>query len=151
MVWQQLENIPSLQGVKVLFVENDRIMAELMRMILESADAEVIEANSIHAALSQLSKQAVDVVICSIQLPDMHGFELAQAIRSRSESHINQLPAIATAITVNSYSQAIAERIVIDSGFNQFIPLPTPPETIVKAVLDLIGKTRHKEKQRIAE
>lgn len=142
MVRQPLENIPSLQEIRVLFVENDRMMTELLLFILESAKAEIIEANSIHTALSQLSEQAVDVVICSIQPPDMHGFELAHAIRSRSEKSINQLPAIAAATTVSSYSQAIAERLVTNAGFNQFIPLPTPPEKIVNAVLELTEKPR---------
>lgn len=139
---RQDESTPNLQGLKVLIAEQGWNIAELLLVILQEAQAEVVKTSSTQAALDQLLSAPIDLVICNIQQPDIHGHELIQKIRSRPEKHINQIPAIALSITVNSYSHAIFERTMIKAGFNRFISLPVEAEEIVNEILALTEKAK---------
>ncbi|MBD1912864.1 MULTISPECIES: response regulator [unclassified Leptolyngbya] len=142
MVQQPVESKLDLQGLRILLAEQDWNTAELLLLILKSAEAEVVKTDSAYAALHHLLNEPIDLVVCNIQLPDMHGHELIQQIRSRPERRINQIPAIALILTVNSYSYAIAERTTTSAGFDRFISLPAEPEEIVNTILALAGKAK---------
>ncbi|MEP1079674.1 response regulator [Leptolyngbya sp. PL-A3] len=139
---RQDESTPNLQGLRVLIAAQDWNVAELLLVILQDAQAELVLTNSAKAALDQLLTEPIDLLICNVQLPDMHGHELIQKIRSRPENHINQIPAIALTLTVNFYSHAIAERTMIKAGFDRFISLPAEPEAIVNEILSLTGNAK---------
>ena len=69
--------------VKVLYVEDDRRTAELVREYLESENYEVVlESNGI-AALERIRAEHFDCVLLDITLPGMDGLEICRAIRPK--------------------------------------------------------------------
>ncbi|MGN6496165.1 MAG: ATP-binding protein [Tsuneonella sp.] len=69
---------------RVLLVEDDAQLNELVTQMLEELGARVMRASSAAEGLRQFDSQAVDVVISDMVMPGaMGGLELARAIRAR--------------------------------------------------------------------
>jgi len=68
--------------VRVLIVEDDPAICQLLKAALKRADYEPIAAQSGDTALAVLSAEAVDVLLLDLRIPDTRGdvvFELAAA------------------------------------------------------------------------
>ncbi len=68
---------------KILIVDDSQNnLFSLEALITEEIDAQMFEALSGHAALEILQKEAVDLVILDVQMPNLDGFETAIQIRA---------------------------------------------------------------------
>jgi two-component system KDP operon response regulator KdpE len=71
--------------IKVLVIDDEPPIRKLLRMGLRSQGYDIIEAGNGKAAL-ELMREAPDLVILDLGLPDIHGHDLLRTIRSRNES-----------------------------------------------------------------
>jgi two-component system KDP operon response regulator KdpE len=71
--------------IKVLVIDDEPPIRKLLRMGLSSQGYNVIEAGNGKAAL-ELMREAPDLVILDLGLPDIQGHELLRTIRARNES-----------------------------------------------------------------
>ena len=71
--------------IKVLIIDDEPPIRKLLRMGLTSQGYDIIEAGNGKAAL-ELMREAPDLVILDLGLPDIQGHELLRTIRSRNES-----------------------------------------------------------------
>lgn len=67
---------------KLLMVDDDAHIRELVRVFLQNEGLEVIEATDGVDALSKLASEKVDMVIMDIMMPNMDGWALCEEIRS---------------------------------------------------------------------
>ncbi|XKO56794.1 response regulator transcription factor [Lysinibacillus fusiformis] len=67
---------------KLLMVDDDAHIRELVRVFLQNEGLEVIEATDGVDALSKLASEKVDMVIMDIMMPKMDGWALCEEIRS---------------------------------------------------------------------
>lgn len=67
---------------KLLVVDDDAHIRELVKVFLQNEGLEVIEAMDGVDALSQLATEKVDMVIMDIMMPNMDGWALCEEIRS---------------------------------------------------------------------
>jgi len=70
--------------MKVLVIDDEPPIRKLLRMGLTSQGYQIIEAGNGKAAL-ELMREAPDLVILDLGLPDIQGHELLRTIRSRNE------------------------------------------------------------------
>jgi len=70
------------QPLRILVIDDDAVMTELLSAILGMRGHDVSTADSGEAALALLSSQAFDVVLTDLQLPGLRGLDLATALRS---------------------------------------------------------------------
>jgi len=70
--------------LKVLVVEDDALSLELMCEVLSSVDAEVRPVSDGREAAELVAKERFDGIFLDLQMPMMHGFELAARIRQSS-------------------------------------------------------------------
>lgn len=73
-----------LNGFKILVVEDDPDLNEVMCDLLSSANAKVLSASNGQDALSILKSEKVNFIISDIQMPIMDGFELLNRIQQNS-------------------------------------------------------------------
>jgi DNA-binding response OmpR family regulator len=67
---------------RILVVEDEEVMRELMRLHLSSAGYAVEVAEDAIAAGYAVLKGAPDLIVCDVEMPHMDGFELITALRS---------------------------------------------------------------------
>ena len=68
-------------GTKVLLVEDDVFMAELLAGELSRAGLNVTIGKTGKEGVESFLATAPDIVLLDLLLPDMHGFEVLQKIR----------------------------------------------------------------------
>ncbi len=65
---------------RILIVDNEPIVLDVLREVLASCGHEVSPVRSAQAALELLAREPHDLVLCDIRMPGMDGFELLRAI-----------------------------------------------------------------------
>jgi len=73
-----------MASLKLLVVEDDIASLELMAEVFTSLEAEVRPVSDGREAASLIDKEKFDGIFLDLEMPNMHGFELAKRIRSSS-------------------------------------------------------------------
>jgi CheY-like chemotaxis protein len=68
----------------ILVVDDDDLVRETVRQMLESAGHQVIEARNGHEALSAANKNSVALVVTDIIMPDMEGIATIRELRAQN-------------------------------------------------------------------
>lgn len=66
---------------RILVVDDEPRVRELLKIALEKSNYEVLTANSGKEALDILRKEKVDLVLADVMMPEMDGYELCKRIR----------------------------------------------------------------------
>ncbi|MEQ8540616.1 MAG: PAS domain S-box protein [Coleofasciculus sp. D1-CHI-01] len=135
---QRQPDTPPLQGIRVLFVDDEPDTRELIGIILQQAGAEVITMTSALEVLSQFNQLTIDILVSDIGMPQMNGYDLLQQIRGMSSSQA-QIPAIA----LTAYAGDSNQQKALAAGFQQHLPKPVDPKDLIQAIVRLM-KQRHK-------
>jgi DNA-binding response OmpR family regulator len=69
---------------KILIVDDDRDLVEILRFALTRAGYEVVTAHDSPAALQEIEQQQPDVAILDVNIGEWDGFTLLQDVRQRS-------------------------------------------------------------------
>jgi PAS domain S-box-containing protein len=92
----------SLQGLKVMIVEDEDDTREMLEHALQSYGASVLVAASAAEALQQIAGKEPDILISDIGLPNMDGYELLSKIRSEMPEGLRDIPAVALTAFANA-------------------------------------------------
>lgn len=95
---------------KILIIEDDLELANLFQSVLQHADYDVETANNGKIALDYLDKQYVDLIITDIMMPEMDGFEFAEALRQIGD----EVPILVISAKDNYEDKKLGFRIGID-------------------------------------
>jgi PAS domain S-box-containing protein len=127
-----VDNVPRLDGVRVLAVDDEIDSLSLLRTVLEAVGATVTTAPSAVAALDHVRQEVPDVMVADIGMPGMDGLQLIRALR-KMEEPMRSMPA--AALTAYARSQ---DRITsLASGFQMHLVKPIDPLELVVAVASL--------------
>jgi CheY-like chemotaxis protein len=127
---------PSLSGIRVLIVDDEPDVRELMVAALEQSGATVTSVGSAADALTVLSKADVDVLLADIAMPGQDGYELIKATRALPSSRAARVPAAA----VTACARDDERQRALAAGFQRHVPKPVQPETLVRTVATLARK-----------
>ncbi len=78
---------------KILIVDDDSNIRELIRLILKKEGFEVLEATDGEDALEKLETSKIDLVVLDIMMPKMDGWEFCREVRSFCDMPILMLTA----------------------------------------------------------
>ncbi len=123
----------SLDGARVLVVDDDEAGRDVVAMHLEARDATVVSAASAEEALEILERERFDVLLVDIAMPDHDGYELIRAIRSKPEPSIAGVPAAA----LTAFARAEDRRRSLSSGFQMHLTKPIDARALIDAVATL--------------
>ncbi|HEY9895513.1 MAG TPA: response regulator [Candidatus Sericytochromatia bacterium] len=124
----------NLNGLKVLFVDDDRDSRELIAVLLQQHGANVTDVESASEALNHLRHATFDLLISDIGMPTMDGYALVRHIRERSPHQGGQIPAIA----LTAYAGEVDQQQAIAAGFQQHLTKPIEPELLMQAIWTLM-------------
>jgi PAS domain S-box-containing protein len=130
-----LEQVPRLDGVRVLAVDDEADSLDLMRTVLEGAGAEVTTAGSGAAALHTIRHQPPDVIVTDIGMAGMDGLQLIRAVRQMDEP-ARTIPAAA----LTAYARSQDRVTSLASGFQMHLVKPIDPLELIVAVATLLPR-----------
>jgi CheY-like chemotaxis protein len=125
--------LPRLNSMNILLVDDDREARQLVRAVLQYAGATVLAVESASQAMSALSRQnRPDLVITDIAMPGMDGYALARDIRQRPEL---------TGLKLVALSAFPAGRVAAtQSGFDEYLTKPIDPVVLIQAIQRVMGE-----------
>ena len=128
-------SVSLLEGLRVLVVEDDAGLLELIVTILEQYGAEVTEVNSAKNAIASLTNNPgkYDVLLSDIGMPNEDGYSLLRQVRELSQELGGQIPA--AALTAYAREQDRTESYA--AGFQRHIAKPVQPEELVSIIAEL--------------
>lgn len=130
-------NPPTLNGVRVLIVDDEVDSRELIVAALEEYEAKVFAVASASEALEAVSQFKPDVLVSDIGMPLEDGYSLICRIRQLSVEQGGQIPALA----LTAYARTEDRMKAIASGFQMHIPKPVEPAELATVVASLARRT----------
>ncbi|MEH2068436.1 MAG: chemotaxis protein CheB [Nostoc sp.] len=134
------DNMRSLNGIRVLVVDDELHVREFAITLLELYGVEVTAVASASQALSTLMANpgGYDVLLSDITMPDEDGYTLIRRVRAMSIEEGGQIPAVA--LTAHAGDNEGAE--ALSAGFQVHLPKPVEPSRLVLVVASLTGQIR---------
>jgi signal transduction histidine kinase len=121
---------------KILIVEDETDVAEMIRYNLERADYQAILACSGQEALEAAEFHAPDLVLLDIMLPDLNGWEVCRILRDSAKSH--SIPILM--LTALSSEEARVKGLTL--GADDFVTKPFSIKELLLRVRKMIDR-RH--------
>jgi PAS domain S-box-containing protein len=129
-------DMPDLDGINVLIVEDDDDARELLTAILQRCNANVTAANSVPEGMSSFQVRQPDVIVSDIEMPHEDGFSLIRRIRELPPQEGGNVPAAA----LTAYASPNDRMRVLGAGFNIHIAKPVQPAELAVVVASLAGR-----------
>jgi len=124
---------PSLDGLRILVVDDDPDSNEVVRMLLTSCRAEVAVAGSVAQALEVLRRFDAHLLVSDIGMPGEDGYVLIRKLRERDPEQRRPLPAVA----LTAYS-SVEDRIrLFSAGFQAHLTKPVDSDELLALVASL--------------
>jgi PAS domain S-box-containing protein len=133
----------SLDGIRVLVVEDEPDTCDYLDQFLRNHGADVMCVRSAKEALAQLAQSKPDILVSDIGLPDIDGYELMQRIRRLPADSSGAIPAIALTAYARSEDRTRAFR----AGYQAHLAKPVEPAELVATIVsfaDLIEAQRRR-------
>ncbi len=113
----------TIDGMRVLLVEDNEINCEIIEFMLKDAGAKVVTANDGKEAVDAFAASApetFDCVLMDLMMPVMSGYEAARVIRAMDRADAKTVPIIA--LSANAFDEDVA--MAKDAGMNEHLAKP---------------------------
>ena len=133
-----LTSLGDLDGLRVVAVDDDPDALMLLRVVLETAGADVTTVSSPFDAVQRITEVKPHVVVLDLGMPRMDGFEVISRIRASEDPAVRDVPAAALTAFARSEDRTRALR----SGFEMHLAKPVDPGELVASVATLARRVR---------
>jgi signal transduction histidine kinase/ActR/RegA family two-component response regulator len=135
-------DLPMLDGIHVLIVDDDAASREMVTVVLEYCGAYVATAASAAEARSALTRGACDVLLVDIAMPGEDGYTFVRRMRTEG------LRKPVAALTAQAHE---TDRVrALESGFDVHIQKPVEPRALAKTVAELVSKRTSRTERLVA-
>jgi PAS domain S-box-containing protein len=128
--------LPSLEGISVLLIDDQREARESLAAVLGQAGASVRPAASAREALALLASSPADspeVVVCDIAMPEEDGFATLRRIRAW-EAGQPQPAMRRPAVAISAYSEREDRLRALSEGFQMHLSKPISPAELMLVI-----------------
>jgi PAS domain S-box-containing protein len=129
--WQ----LPSLDRLRVLVVEDDPGTRAFISATLTRCGAELHAVESAELARAELSAQRFDLLLSDIALPGADGIALVTALRA-GECGPSDIPALA----VTAFSYGLDRERILGAGFDDYLRKPVNPVELAHRVAAAVSQ-----------
>jgi DNA-binding response OmpR family regulator len=117
--------------MKVLVIDDDPAMTELLGLLLKAVTSDVITSNSGPEGINQIHRNSPDIIILDLMMPEMDGYEVCQQIRSFSMVPILVLSALDMPGVVSK---------ALDAGADDYLIKPVTSSILVAHINNLLRR-----------
>ncbi|WP_199333414.1 AAA family ATPase [Oculatella sp. FACHB-28] len=131
---EPLEPALSLNGVRILVVDDDHDTREFVAFVLEQAGAKVEMASSATEALARLARSKPNLLLSDIGMPEMDGYMLIRQVRALPPDKGGKIPAIA----LTAFAGEMNQQQALAAGFQMHLSKPIEPEHLILMIASLV-------------
>jgi len=118
---------------KVLVIDDDKEMTDMLKVILEPNTFDVVAANSSIQGIDLVRQVKPDVVVLDLLMPDMDGWQVCKELRKFSQVPILVLSAI-------SKPGMVAR--ALDEGADDYLLKPMPSSMLIANIKKLARRAK---------
>ncbi len=130
-----IRETPSLDGLRILVVDDLPEAREWLRTVLTLANADVRVATGATDALALVGEWRPHVLVSDIGLPDQDGYRLIKAVRALPTEEGGQTPALA----LTAYARTEDRQQALESGYQAHMVKPADEGDVVRTIATLAG------------
>jgi CheY-like chemotaxis protein len=127
----------SLDGLRVLLVDDEPEAREVISTVITRTGAEVKACTSAHEALMNLMEWKPDVILSDIAMPDEDGYSFIGRVRSLPRDKGGETPAAA----LTAYARDVDRRQALAAGYQMHIAKPIGASQLVTMIARLAGRS----------
>jgi DNA-binding response OmpR family regulator len=120
---------------RVVCVEDEPEMIDLIRLILSRKGFEVLGANGGKEGLSMIKEQKPDLVLLDLMMPDLDGWEVYQQMKADKET--TDIPVIVVTAKAQSIDKVLGLHI---AKVEDYISKPFSPQELIDSVDQVLNK-----------
>lgn len=113
---------------KILLVEDDELLREAYRLLLEEVGYEVQEAGTAAEALRSVAAERPALVLLDLGLPDRPGLDVARELRAAPETRATPVFALTGRVGPDE------RRACLDAGCSLYLVKPVEPRTLLRRI-----------------
>lgn len=117
---------------KVLVVDDDPNVFELVQLYVEADNVEVLQALDAYAGLDLAMRQRPDVIVLDVMMPGMDGLEMCRALRDTST--VAKTPVIILSAKVKPEDIQAGYR----AGADEYVTKPFEPEELAQRIQEIM-------------
>lgn len=114
---------------RVVYVEDEQEMIELVRLILSRKGCEVIGANGGREGLEIIGREQPDLVLLDLMMPDMDGWDVYQQMKA--DEGMRSIPVIVVTAKAQSIDKVLGLHI---AKVDDYISKPFSPQELMESV-----------------
>lgn len=124
----------NLDGIKILFVEDDPDIRSIMKDYLEEFVEQLYIAKDGLQGLNIFNEEKPDIVISDINMPNMNGIEMAQQIKQASRNTV--------IILITAFNETSYLKDAIDIGIDKYLTKPVDISKLMNLLNDLVNEIK---------
>jgi two-component system response regulator VicR len=122
---------------RILCIEDDPEMIDLIRLILGRRGFEVLGAAGGNAGIKAVREQLPDLVLLDLMMPDMDGWEVYQQMKANEATR--NIPVIVVTAKAQNIDKVLGLHI---AKVDDYISKPFSPQELMNSVEKIIGQDR---------
>lgn len=126
-----------MEKKKILVVDDEPEIVEMLRMCLETASYEVVAAYNGQEGIEKTKKERPDAIILDLMMPEKDGFQASKEIKNDPEcAHIPIL--VLTAISDHLSHTRYAKSMGMELEAEDYIDKPVDPNLLLERLAKLL-------------
>ena len=117
---------------KILIIDDDRVLVEIMTIRLESQNYEIIVAHDGQQGMLKAKEEEPHLIILDLMLPKMDGFKVCGLLKS--DTRYNHIPIIMFTAKILDEDVKLGEEL----GAEAYLTKPFEPEILLNKINTLL-------------
>ena len=122
---------------KILIVDDDENICELLRLYLEKDGFDTIVANDGEQAVDFATKYSPDLILLDIMLPKLDGWQVCREIRKTSETPI---------IMLTAKGETFDKILGLELGADDYVSKPFDTKEVIARIKAVLRRSHEKDK-----
>ena len=131
-----------MAACKIMVVDDDSNICELLRLYLEKDGYEAVIANNGVTALDMFSREKPDLVLLDVMMPELDGWQVCREIRKKSECPI---------IMITAKSEVFDKVLGLELGADDYVVKPFEMKEVLARVKAVLRRAAPGERREVRE
>ncbi len=124
---------------KILVVDDEPDVVDMLRMMLENASYEVVSAYDGKEGIEKAKQEKPDAIVLDLMMPGMDGFEACKEMKN--DPDLKDIPVLVlTAISRHFSDTKYARSLGLGLVSDDYIDKPVDPNVLLNRIAGLLGK-----------